>query len=69
MLTDEATPRVVLVDYDQVRWRGLWGQLYYAVCYLLFLRDLAWLNGRHSDQGQSCKHDLEWRRSAQTQKC
>ena len=28
-----------LVDYDQVRWRGLWGQLYYAVCYLLFWRD------------------------------
>ena len=46
MLTSEATPRVVLVDYDHVLWRGWWGQLYYAVCYLLFVRDLAWLNGR-----------------------
>ncbi len=43
MLTNELQPRVVLVDYDQVRWSGLWGRLYYAICQLLFWRDLIWL--------------------------
>jgi hypothetical protein len=37
--------RIVLVDYDHVRWRGWWGQLYYVICWLLYARDylhLAW---------------------------
>ncbi|MFN8439568.1 MAG: hypothetical protein U0175_02275 [Caldilineaceae bacterium] len=45
MLTCEAKPRVVLVDYDYVRWPGLWGKLYYTACWLLFWRDLLVLAG------------------------
>jgi hypothetical protein len=45
LLTPEAPPRVVLVDYDHVRWRGLWGRLYYAICWLLFWRELLLLTG------------------------
>jgi hypothetical protein len=48
MLTTEPDPRVVLVDYDEVRWRGLWGRLYYLVCRLLFWRDLIWLVRREA---------------------
>lgn len=49
LLTDEPTPRVVLVDYDRVRWRGLWGRLYYAICWLLFWRELVLLAGREAN--------------------
>lgn len=45
LLTHEALPRVILVDYDHVRWRGLWGRLYYAICWLLFWRELLLLAG------------------------
>lgn len=45
LLTHEAQPRVVLVDYDHVRWRGLWGRFYYAICWLLFWRELLLLAG------------------------
>jgi hypothetical protein len=45
LLTHEAQPRVVLVDYDHVRWPGLWGRLYYAICWLLFWRELLLLAG------------------------
>ena len=45
MLTREAMPRVVLVDYDYVRWPGWWGKLYYALCWLLFWRELLLLAG------------------------
>jgi hypothetical protein len=45
LLTQEPQPRVVLVDYDHVRWRGLWGRLYYAICWLLFWRELILLAG------------------------
>ena len=45
MLTHEANPRVVLVDYDHVRWSGLWGKLYYTTCWLLFWRELIFLAG------------------------
>jgi hypothetical protein len=55
LLTDEPLPRVVLVDYDQVRWRGLWGRLYSAICWLFFCRDLIWLAGREANT-QLAKH-------------
>lgn len=45
LLTHEVQPRVVLVDYDHVRWRNLWGRLYYAICWLLFWRELLLLAG------------------------
>jgi hypothetical protein len=45
LLTQETQPRVVLVDYDHVRWGGLWGRLYYAICWLLFWRELILLAG------------------------
>jgi len=45
LLTHEAQPRIVLVDYDHVRWRGLWGRLYYTICWLLFWRELLVLTG------------------------
>jgi hypothetical protein len=45
LLTDDPQARVVLVDYDHVRWRGLWGRLYYAICWLLFWRELLLLAG------------------------
>lgn len=45
LLTHEAQPRVVLVDYDHVRWPGPWGRLYYAICWLLFWRELLLLAG------------------------
>jgi hypothetical protein len=45
LLTHEPQLRVVLVDYDYVRWRGLWGRLYYAICWLLFWRELVLLGG------------------------
>lgn len=45
MLIREDELRVVLVDYDYVRWSGLWGRLYYAVCWLLFWRELLLLAG------------------------
>lgn len=48
LLTDEPVPHVVLVDYDRVRWRRWWGQLYYAICLVLLRRDLLLLAGRHT---------------------
>lgn len=45
LLTHEPQSRVVLVDYDHVRWPGLWGRLYYAICWLLFWRELLLLAG------------------------
>lgn len=45
LLTHEPPSRVVLVDYDYVRWRNLWGQIYYAICWLLFWRELLLLAG------------------------
>lgn len=45
LLTHEPAARIVLVDYDHVRWRNLWGQLYYAICWLLFWRELLLLAG------------------------
>jgi hypothetical protein len=48
LLTDEAVPHVVLVDYDRVRWRQWWGQFYYAICLVLLRRDLLLLAGRHT---------------------
>ncbi len=45
LLIYEPQPRIVLVDYDHVRWRGLWGRLYYTICWLLFWRELLLLAG------------------------
>jgi hypothetical protein len=45
MLTSEPEPRVILVDYDTVRWRGIWGRIYSAICWLLFWRELLLLAG------------------------
>jgi hypothetical protein len=39
LLTEPPDRRVVLVDYDRVRWRGLRAGLYYLVRWLLFWRD------------------------------
>jgi hypothetical protein len=39
LLTDTPECRVVLVDYDIVRWGGIIGQLYYALRWMLFWRD------------------------------
>ncbi|MCG8350976.1 MAG: hypothetical protein MI924_24660, partial [Chloroflexales bacterium] len=39
LLTDTPECRVVLVDYDIVRWGGIIGQLYYALRWILFWRD------------------------------
>lgn len=58
MMMNGNAPRIVLVDYDQVRWRGLWGKLYYAVCYLLFWRDLLWLVGRHTNTSKGSR--MQW---------
>lgn len=55
MLTDGPAPRVVLVDYDRVRWRGQWGRFYYAICWLLLTRDLIGLAGREAND-QLAKH-------------
>lgn len=40
MLTDEADPRVILVDYDPVTRSKLYQRIYYALRAVLFLRDL-----------------------------
>jgi hypothetical protein len=57
MLTNGLQPRVVLVDYDQVRWSGLWGRLYYAICQLLFWRDLIGL-ASHETNGSSLAREV-----------
>lgn len=45
LLTPEPQARVILVDYDHVRWRNPWGRIYYAICWLLFWRELLLLAG------------------------
>lgn len=49
LLTEGPQAQVVLVDYDPARWRGLWGRLYYAICWLLFFRDYISLAGREAN--------------------
>ena len=39
LLTNGPERRVVLVDYDEVRWKGLLGRLFYLVRWMLFWRD------------------------------
>jgi hypothetical protein len=45
VVTPGTQPQVILVDYDRVRWRGYRGRIYYALCWLMFWRELLWLAG------------------------
>lgn len=52
MMTDSPEHRVLLVDYDAVRWRGAVGRAYYWLRWMLFWRDhwLVWRLQRGSER-------------------